>query len=105
MSEINLEREHDLGLDKARALAQQWVADGASKLGLVCQHEAGADQDTVTFSRTGVSGSMKVSGTRFELQVKLGMLMSAMKPLIEAEITKNLAAAIAKSGGSSSPTA
>jgi hypothetical protein len=32
-----------------------------------------------------------VSGISFDLKVKLGMMMAAFKPLIEAELAKNVA--------------
>ena len=56
---------------------------------------------TLTFERSGVKGTMQVSGTHFDLQVKLGMMMSAFKPMIEAEVTKNLGRMIEKASGSS----
>jgi len=45
----------------------------------------------------GVQGTMLVSGTSFDLKVKLGMMMSAFKPLIEAELAKNVARLLGQS--------
>ncbi|MEY4766126.1 MAG: hypothetical protein RI907_2799 [Pseudomonadota bacterium] len=90
MSEIKLQHTHDLGLDKARELAAKWSQEAGAKLGLSCRTEAGADHDTVHFERSGVKGRMRVSAQQFDLEVKLGLMMSAMKPVIEAEIRKNL---------------
>ena len=104
MSEINLQQSHDLGLDKARQLALDWMSEGAGQLGLSCQREEGATQDTISFERMGVNGRMVVSGEHFDLQVKLGMMMSAFKPLIEAEIAKNLARAVQKASGGTAAT-
>lgn len=105
MSEINLQQSHDLGLAKARQLALDWMDEGARQLGLSCQREEGATQDTITFDRMGVNGRMVVSGEHFDLQVKLGMMMAAFKPLIEAEIAKNLARVVEKASGGSGKTA
>ncbi len=99
MSDITYQRSHTLGLEKARELAQEWVAGAAGKLGLSCDYQEGAEQDTVTFERMGVKGAMKVSGTEFDLQVKLGMMMAALKPMIEAEVSKSLGRIIEKAQG------
>jgi putative polyhydroxyalkanoate system protein len=99
MSEVNYEQSHTLGLDKARELAQDWVADAARKLGLTCQHVTGAEKDTISFERAGVHGVMTVTGTHFDLRVKLGMMMAPFKPIVEAEIAKNLGRIIEKASG------
>jgi putative polyhydroxyalkanoate system protein len=59
----------------------------------------GDGEDTISFERMGVTGQMKVRADAFELDTKLGMMMSAFKPLIEAEIDKNLASILAKAEG------
>ena len=55
-----------------------------------CTYEEGDDEDLVTFSRSGVHGTLKVCGQRFELDAKLGFLLGAFKERIEGEIVKNL---------------
>ena len=96
MADIDFQKSHNLGLEKARSLAKHWVEDGAPKFGLSCQRTEGPEQDTITFERMGVQGTMLVSGTSFDLKVKLGMMMAAFKPMIEAEISKNLTRIIGK---------
>lgn len=96
MSDVTFQQSHTLGLEKARELAQQWVDTSAAKLGLSCQCQQGTDQDTITFERMGVKGTMKVTGTEFDLSIKLGMMMSALKPMIEAEVAKSLGRIIDK---------
>jgi putative polyhydroxyalkanoate system protein len=99
MSEVKFNQAHTLGLEKARELAKQWASDSAAKMGLDCKHVEGAEADTITFERMGVTGLMTVTGTSFDLNVKLGMMMAAFKPMIEAEITKNLGRIIEKASG------
>jgi putative polyhydroxyalkanoate system protein len=99
MSDVNFQQSHSLGLEKARGLAKEWVERSASKMGLSCQYQEGADQDTISFERMGVKGTMKVTGTEFDLQIKLGMMMAALKPMIEAEVTKSLGRIIDKAAG------
>ena len=102
MSDIEHHQAHNLGLAKARELAQRWVNDGAQQFGLDCQCTQGDEQDTITFERMGVKGTMLISGTSFDLTVKLGMMMSALKPMIEAELAKTMAKLAAHTGSSSS---
>ncbi len=96
MSDVTYQQSHTLGLEKARELAQDWMKSSAASLGLNCEHQQGAEQDTITFERMGVKGIMKVSGTEFDLKVTLGMMMAAFKPMVEAEVSKSLGRIIAK---------
>jgi len=99
MSDVNYQQSHNLGLEKARELAKQWVEGAAGKMGLSCDYQEGPEQDQITFERMGVKGTMKVTGTEFDLQVKLGMMMAAFKPMIEAEVSKSLGRIIDKASG------
>lgn len=99
MSDVKFSQAHTLGLEKARELAKQWAEDSAKKMGLDCKHTEGADKDTISFERMGVNGLMTVTGTSFDLEVKLGMMMKAFKPMIESEIAKNLGRIIDKASG------
>lgn len=99
MSDVTFQKSHTLGLEKAREMAQQWVDTSAAQLGLTCQHQHGADQDTITFERMGIKGTMTVTATEFDLNIKLGMMMAALKPMIEAEVAKNLGRIIDKAQG------
>jgi hypothetical protein len=42
------------------------------------------------FERSGVSGELSVSATRFDLQIKLGFLLGAYSGKIEEKIKANL---------------
>ncbi len=54
--------------------------------------------DRITFTRTGVSGELRVDADRFELDAKLGFLLGAFKDRIEQEVTKNLDALLVRPG-------
>jgi len=99
MSDVKFQQSHTLGLPKARELAKQWAEGPAQKLGLSCKHTEGAEEDTINFERMGVNGTMKVTGTSFDINIKLGMMMAAFKPMIEAEISKNFGRMIEKASG------
>ena len=90
MAQILIEREHQLGLAQARRTAAQWVQDAERKFDLRCDYQPGDEGDAVSFSRSGLSGTLEVSGTTFRMQAQLGFLLSAFKDRIEAEIQKNL---------------
>jgi len=105
MSDVKFQQNHTLGLPKARELAKKWAEGPAQKMGLSCTHTEGADEDTLAFERSGVTGTMKVTGTSFDIDIKLGMMMKAFKPMIEAEISKGFSRMIEKASGGDSAQA
>ena len=90
MAELNIEREHTLGLKAARAAAQRWAEEAEREWGMHCRTETGAKQDQILFERSGVSGCLTVSAHRFALQVKLGFLLGAYAGKIEQQIRQSL---------------
>jgi putative polyhydroxyalkanoate system protein len=90
MADIHIERKHQLGLTGARKIAWQWAEQAEADFDMACTYEEGDDCDEVQFSRSGVSGTLKVSADHFELDAKLGFLLGAFKDRIEGEIVKNL---------------
>jgi putative polyhydroxyalkanoate system protein len=88
--DIHIEREHKLGLAKARELAFQWAEQSEKKLDMECTYEEGKTSDLVSFTRSGVNGELRVTKDRFELHARLGFLLGAFKDRIETEIVKNL---------------
>jgi putative polyhydroxyalkanoate system protein len=103
MAEIHIHRKHTLGLAKARVIAFNWAEDVENKLDMACTYEEGKTEDCVSFTRSGVNGTLMVTKDGFELKAKLGFLVGAFKDKIEAEISKNLDALLSKSD--SKPTA
>ena len=95
MAQIHIQREHQLGLAGARKIAWQWAEQAETDFDMACTYEEGDDGDEVQFSRSGVSGTLKVSGEHFELEAQLGFLLGAFKDRIEGEIVKNLDALLA----------
>jgi putative polyhydroxyalkanoate system protein len=95
MAQIHIQRPHQLGLAGARKVAWQWAEQAEADFDMACTYEEGEDGDEVQFSRSGVSGTLKVSGDHFELDAQLGFLLGAFKDRIEGEIVKNLDALLA----------
>ena len=96
MPDIHIRRDHDLGLDAARVVAQRWMDDAQDRLGMTCACTPGSEGDTIRFERAGASGTVEVSGHCFELRARLGFLLGAFSERIEQEITRNLDALLAR---------
>ncbi len=90
MADIHIHRDHHFTLGQAREVAFAWAEQAEAEFGMACTYEEGDAQDLVTFSRSGVNGTLRVCGKRFELDAKLGFLLGAFKERIEGEIVKNL---------------
>ena len=96
MSDIRIHRDHSLGLAKAREVAWQWAEEVEQKFDMECTVLEGETSDTVSFTRSGVNGTLIVAADHFDLQAKLGFLLGAFSKTIEGEIEKNLDALLAK---------
>jgi putative polyhydroxyalkanoate system protein len=90
MPELNIERTHTLGLAGARAMAERWREQAEQEWGMACEYEPGEFEDRMRFARSGVSGELRVSEHRFDLQIKLGFLLGAYSGKIEEKIKANL---------------
>lgn len=86
MSKIHIQRTHQLGLQAARQAALTWSEKAQTKFEMRCTYHQGAQQDRVTFERSGVQGTLSITAQQFELEAQLGFLASAFKPRIEAEL-------------------
>jgi putative polyhydroxyalkanoate system protein len=104
MANIHIERAHGMGLAEARQTARQWAAQAEEKYQLQGRYDEGQQGDTFSFQRTGVSGTMRVTDQAFTLDAKLGFLMGAFKPQIEAEMVKKIDALIARAVTASNST-
>jgi putative polyhydroxyalkanoate system protein len=83
---ITVNKRHNLSHKKAKAVAEQLANDLEKRFDLAWNWEG----DHVHFQRPGVSGSMHVGTTDIRLDVKLGFLLTPLKPAIEREIHAQL---------------
>lgn len=90
MPDIYLRREHTLGLEAARKVATAWADRLRDQFGMDCRLDPGVGSDVLHFSRAGADGSLRVTASCFELDVRLGFLLGAYKDKIEAEVSRNL---------------
>ncbi len=100
MADIHIHRNHELGLARARKIAWKWAEEVEAQFDMACTVIEGEFSDTVTFTRSGVSGNLVVAADHFDLNAKLGFLLGAFSKTIESEIEKNLDALLAKSARS-----
>ncbi|MCP1652051.1 polyhydroxyalkanoic acid system family protein [Pseudomonas sp. GD04087] len=91
MSRIHVERNHSLGLEAARAKAEK-LADKLSREHGVSSEWQG---DTLLFKRSGVDGRIEVGADKVAVDVKLGLMLSAMGGLLKGEIERALDKALA----------
>lgn len=99
MADIHVHRAHAFGLTRARAIALSWAEELEERYAMDCTIHEGDDSDTVTFVRDGVNGSLEVRADSFELQARLGFLLSAFRKQIENEVGRVLDALLAKESG------
>lgn len=90
MPDIRIHRDHQLGLPKARKVAEKWAEEVEQKFDMSCSLVKGETSDTVEFTRSGVKGRLIVAADHFDLEAKLGFLLGAFAKTIEGEILKNL---------------
>ncbi len=105
MANLHIRREHTLSLAAARKIAHSWADQVQSDFGMECDYAEGAKEDRVSFTRSGVSGTLVVTADHFDLDAKLGFLLGAFKGKIEAEIVKNLDDLLAPKAAAKKPKA
>lgn len=103
MANLHIRREHTQSLAAARKIARAWAAQAESEFGMQCSYAEGAKEDRVSFTRSGVNGTLVVTGDHFDLDAKLGFLLGAFKGKIEAEIVKNLDNLLAPNAAAKKP--
>jgi len=86
MNKIHIKRQHNLGRDQIR----DRVDEIANTLKKELQAECAWKSDSLCFERPGASGSIDVSKDHVELNMKLGVLLTPMKGIIEKAIQKRI---------------
>lgn len=90
MPDIHIHRDHQLGFKEARKVAFSWAEKAEEKFDMECTYEEGETEDLLTFTRSGVKGTLLVDATQFEMKAQLGFLFGAFKDRIESEIGEQL---------------
>lgn len=82
MAVISIAKNHALSHRKAKDVADNIAKDLKKRF----QLDYAWQDDDVNFERPGVSGRMHVGKDTISLDVKLGFLLTPLKPAIEREI-------------------
>ena len=98
MADIELHREHDLGVEGARAAADRMMEHLSGRFGLQGEWQG----NVLHFKRPGVTGSLAVDERRLDLSVTLGFLLKSMKGSIETAVVREIDALFRPGGGPSS---
>lgn len=86
MARITVERSHTLGRAGARAKAEALAERLAREYDVRYQWKG----DVLEFKRSGADGSIAVADNSVKVELKLGLLLSAMSGTIKREIEKGL---------------
>lgn len=86
MPTIDIRHSHQLPLAEARARVEQIATRMREKFGIEGQWQG----DTLHISRPGVSGTIAVGSDAIQVSAKLGLMLAAMKGMVEQEIRRKL---------------
>ena len=92
MADIEVYREHALGLPAARRAAEQMLSDLSRKFDLKGSWQG----DTLRFERPGVSGFVALTDKDLRVSISLGLLLKAMRASIEKLVLHELDTLYAK---------
>lgn len=84
MSEINIRRKHGKSIKEARKAAEHLADELKNDLDMSYSW----DGDALNFQRMGVKGQLTMDDQEIAIQIKLGLLLTAFKPVIEQGIHK-----------------
>lgn len=86
MPKIDIRRPHQLSIEEARAVVDKVAARMQEKFGMAGQWQ----DDTLQFSRPGVSGTITVDSDAIQVKADLGMMLAPLKGMVEQEIRRKL---------------
>lgn len=86
MATIDVCREHARPLADAREAVERLAGKMTERFGVQCAWSG----DTLHFQRPGVDGQIDLSSDAVRVQARLGLLLTALKGPIEAEIHRVL---------------
>ncbi|HKS14760.1 MAG TPA: polyhydroxyalkanoic acid system family protein [Pseudomonas sp.] len=91
MTQISVERKHNLGREAARAKAESLVEKLSREYDLKAEWQG----DRVDVSRSGAKGSVLIGDDSIRVELKLGMMLSMMSGSIQSGIERALDKALA----------
>ena len=97
MSNISIRRKHQLTPAQAVDVAKKVAAELAREYGI---SSTWIDTDTVTVEGTGLTGRLHLAPKTFELDLKLGFMLSMISDKIRNGVEEKLDKLLAKKSGS-----
>lgn len=91
MATIDIQRNHNLGLDLAKGKAEEFANGMQEKLGISWKW----DGDNIRFHAEsgmakGASGRVTVSATTIRVEIDLPLLLRPMKGMVESKVNEKL---------------
>ena len=86
MTNIHIERTHNLGVDKARAQVETLAQSLRDEL----QADYAWNGNTLTFNRPGASGTIDVGVDYIDVDIEIGMSLLLLRYAIENSVNKRL---------------
>lgn len=86
MAAINIRRPHNLGREGAREAVEKIARELNSRLQVAHRWEG----DSMVFNRSGADGRIHVDDREVVVDIKLGLMLSPMKGIIEDQIERYL---------------
>lgn len=90
MSDIHIEKKHNLDLPSARQKAKEWLNAVKNEFNVDAEYEEGTNQDVVHIEKMGVKGKATLDAEKVVFDAKLSFLASAMKGSIQSGIQSGL---------------
>lgn len=94
MSDISIRRRHALPIADARKAAEKVARQLEEDFDLAYEWQG----HVLHFSRSGVEGTLHVTGEEVRIDARLGLLLGFLKGRIEAEVEENLDKLFGKPG-------
>ena len=88
MSDLHIEQAHDRDREEVREIVRCLTGQLRDNYSIQSNW---TDDDTVSFSRSGVSGTLKIDNERVVVDMKLGLMARAFKGRIKSELSRQMA--------------
>ncbi|MDQ2972071.1 MAG: polyhydroxyalkanoic acid system family protein [Pseudomonadota bacterium] len=86
MPGIDIQRSHDLGLERARKVVDRIAAAMTHKFGI----DSAWEGDILRIKRAGMKGEIEIAADSVRVRAQLGLMLGAFKSRIEDEIRHQL---------------
>ncbi|EGF33881.1 hypothetical protein IMCC9480_204 [Oxalobacteraceae bacterium IMCC9480] len=94
MADISITQQHQLTRDSAIAAAQTVADKMAADYDVASVWEG----DVLSFTRSGVAGTLAIDVHEARLDITLGFLLKSFAPMIQEKVTRNMAKVFATPG-------